>query len=599
MTTENIDKRVWVEQISLLHSQLPIVIISNLLTSAVVAIALRGYLNKQALAIWISLVFTIAIYRLFHWRHWKSIPITDENIGKQSLHFNLFFTLSGSLWGVFGVLTVLQNIPQVSLVTIMVLGGLVASATASLAHIRGAFLGFIIPFIIPTAIALTTLNDTLYQWVATLIVLYLIVSILFANRFRTTIIQSIMLRFENQGLVDRLTEEKGLAVQSMNMAERANKSKTQFLAAASHDLRQPLCALRLYTATLQMMKNDKKQQDVAKNIDASVTALEQLFDSLLDVSKLDAGTLQVQRENFFLRTILDRMKIEFDVVAEEKGLTFDMKTENYIVDSDQQLLETLLRNLINNAIRYTSEGGVTINTTTINDSVKIDVCDTGRGIALEDQEHIFEEFVQLNNPERDRTKGIGLGLSIVKRLSTLLDIDLKVKSELDKGSVFSLTIPKGNEVSMASQAVIPISDHKDLSALFVIVIDDEIAIQEAMSNMLEEWGCLTIAAGSADEAFEIMSEIDEQPDVAIVDLRLRGGETGLQVIDAFREAFSEPFSSLILTGDIEAGRLQEVHASGLPIMHKPCDTEALFAFLNDVSRNKKPTLLTEQLHQQQ
>jgi len=436
----------------------------------------------------------------------------------------------------------------------------------------------------------------LYQWIATLIVLYLFVSILFANSFRKTIIQSIKLRFENQGLVDKLTQEKGLAVQSMNMAERANKSKTQFLAAASHDLRQPLCALRLYTATLQLMKNDKKQQDVAKNIDASVTALEQLFDSLLDVSKLDAGTLQVQRENFFLHTILDRMKIEFDVVAEEKGLTFDMQTENYIVDSDQQLLETLLRNLISNAIRYTSKGHVKIYTTTVNNFVKIDVCDTGRGIATEDQDYIFEEFVQLNNPERDRTKGIGLGLSIVKRLSLLLDIDLKIESEVGKGSMFSLTIPQGSEVHKTPQTAIPNLDEKDLSELFVLVIDDEIAIQEAMSNMLEEWGCHTIAAGSADEAFEIMSEIDEQPDVAIVDLRLRGGESGLEVIDAFRQAFSDPFTSLILTGDIEAGRLQEVHASGLPIMHKPCNTEALFTFLKDASRNKKPARLTEQLH---
>ena len=256
----------------------------------------------------------------------------------------------------------------------------------------------------------------------------------------------------------------------------------------------------------------------------------------------------------------------------------------------------MLRNLINNAIRYTSKGHVKIHTTAVNDSIKIDVCDTGRGIAIEDQEYIFEEFVQLNNPERDRTKGIGLGLSIVKRLSILMDIDLKVESELDKGSVFSLIIPRADEISQTPQTVIPISDNKDLSGLFVLVIDDEIAIQEAMSNILEEWGCLTIAAGSADEAFEIMSEIDEQPDVAIVDLRLRGGENGLQVIDAFREAFSEPFSSLILTGDIEASRLKEVHASGLPIMHKPCDTEALFDFLNNVSRNKKPARITEQLH---
>ncbi len=593
MTIENIDQRVRFEQVSLLRKQLPIVIVSNLLTTAVVAIALHGYLNAQALLTWISVVFILALFRAFHLRHWKSIPITDENIGKQTLHFNFFFILSGSLWGVFGVLTVLQDIPQVSLVTVMVLSGLVASATASLAHIRSAYLGFIIPFIVPTAIALATLNDTLYHWIASLIFLHLIVSVLFASGFRTTVIQSIKLRFENQGLVDRLTKEKGLAVQSMNMAERANKSKTQFLAAASHDLRQPLCALRLYSATLQMMNNDEKQKDLAHNIDASVTALEQLFDSLLDVSKLDAGTLQVRRESFYLHTIIDRLKVEFGVVAEDKGLNFDVKIDDYIVNSDQQLLETLLRNLISNAIRYTAQGHVTVHASPVNDSVKIDVRDTGIGIAIEDQEHIFEEFVQLNNPERDRTKGIGLGLSIVKRLSTLLDIDLKIKSEPGNGSVFSLIVPQGSQVSETPKPANHNSDNNELSALLVLVIDDEIAIQEAMSNILEEWGCQTITAGSADEAFEIMSDIDEQPDVVIVDLRLRGGESGLDVIDAFCQAFSSPFSSLILTGDIEASRLQEVHASGLPIMHKPCDTQALYHFLNDVSRNKTPVNQTE------
>ena len=586
MAFDNIEKRVWVEQMSLLHKQLPIVIVSNLLTSTIVAIALRGFLNKQALIAWISVIFILAAFRAVHLRHWTSIPITTENVQKQTLHFSLFFTLSGSLWGVFGVMAVLQNEPQVSLVTIMVLTGLVASATASLAHFRTAYLGFIIPFVLPTAIALITLNVTLYNWIASLMLLYLVVSIMFSSSFRATIIESIKLRFENQGLVDRLTEEKALAVQSMNTAERANNSKTQFLAAASHDLRQPLCALRLYTATLQLMNNDKKQQDLAKNIDSSVTALEQLFDSLLDVSKLDAGTLQARHENFYLNAILDRMVVEFSVVASDKGLTFDVRSGDHIVNSDEQLLETLLRNLISNAIRYTTDGSVTIQVSSSDSKVRIDIIDTGCGIAAADQNRVFEEFVQLNNPERDRTKGIGLGLSIVKRLSTLLDIDLQLKSEPGNGSTFSLIVPQGSEVDDSLALTTQNPADKDLSALFVLVVDDEIAIQDAMSSMLEEWGCQTITAGSADEAFEIMSEIDDQPDVAIVDLRLRGGESGLHVIDAFNQALSKPFASLIVTGDIEADKLQEVHASGLPIMHKPCSTEALYAFLNDVARDR-------------
>ncbi len=590
MTPNNMENRVWVEQMSLLHKQLPIVILSNLATSTIVSIALRNYLNTQALIAWISAVFLLAIIRYFHWQYWRSIPITIENVKIQNSHFSVFFVLSGSLWGVFGVLAVLQNIPQVSLITIMVLTGLVASATASLAHLKSAYLGFVIPFVLPTAIALITLDDNLYKWIASLMFLYLIVSIMFSSSFRATVVQSIKLRFENLTLVDRLTDEKRVAVESMNLAKKADNSKSQFLAAASHDLRQPLCALRLYTATLQMMKNDAKQQDLAKNIDASVTALEQMFDSLLDVSKLDAGTLSVKKENFYLNTILDRIMVEFGVVAEDKGLDLDVNAEECIVRSDQQLLENLLRNLISNAIRYTEKGRVTIRTEYIAGSVKIDICDTGCGIATKDQAHIFDEFIQLNNPERDRTKGIGLGLSIVKRLSELLDINLNLTSEVGKGSVFSLEVPMGESVDDHQKRLTPATTDKDLEGLFVLVIDDEIVIQEAMSNILDEWNCHTVAAGSADEAFEILSEIDEQPDVAIVDLRLRGGASGIHVVDDLRDALNKPLPSLILTGDIEADKLQEVHASGLPIMHKPCDTEALYAFLNDATRDRIPAL---------
>lgn len=179
----------------------------------------------------------------------------------------------------------------------------------------------------------------------------MIVSIYFSLDLTFTLIQSIKLRFENIALVDSLKEEKALAVSSMQTATQANFAKSRFLAAASHDLRQPLCALRLYTATLQMLDNNDRQGEIAKNIDESVIALEELFDSLLDISKLDAGTLEVQKESFHLAAIMDRIVVDFITVAAEKSIKFDIVADDFIVHNDPQLLERLLRNLFSNAIR--------------------------------------------------------------------------------------------------------------------------------------------------------------------------------------------------------------------------------------------------------
>lgn len=574
--------RIWIEQIHLLQRQLPVIISTSFLASVIVAVGLRNYLALSFLITWISLVLVVAIVRLLHMQYWRRIPVSSDNVSALVRQFAFFSGVSGVLWGSFGIMSVLQDNPLVSVTTIMVLTGMVASATATLSHFKQAYLAFIIPVLLPTAIALLMFSEPLYYWIAVLIVLYLLVSIKFSRDIRATLIQSITLRFDNNALVDSLQEEKAHAVSLMELATRANFAKSRFLAAASHDLRQPLCALRLYTATLQMLENNDKQEEIARNIDTSVVALEELFDSLLDISKLDAGTLQVEKESFYLNAILDRIKVDFSAMAEEKGIALDIRTDQLVVHSDPQLLERLLRNLVSNAVRYTDEGSVQVRTIELGDSVCIEIRDTGCGISKIDQAQIFDEFVQLNNPARDRSKGIGLGLSIVKRLSELMEITVEVESTIKEGSVFSLIVPLGDETQPLNSKPDSLHRERYLGGLFVLVVDDEIAIQNAMTSILSKWGCRVFSAGSADEAFEALVEFDTPPDVAIVDLRLRSGESGLQVIEAIQDAFDDPVPSLILTGDIAADRLKEVQASNIPIMHKPCDVDSLYEFLHDI-----------------
>ena len=574
---------IWIEQILLIRKQLPVIIGSSFLTSAVVAFWLQRYMESTQLAIWMSLVSVLAVIRLLHMQFWRRRSVSAENVRDHIRQFTLLSLVSGMLWGSFGIMTVSQDNPLIPLTAVMVLSGMIASATASLSHFRSAYLAFILPITIPTAIAALVVAEPLSYLIAVLITIYLIVSIYFSLDLTATFIQSIKLRFENTALVASLQEEKAHAVSSMQTATRANFAKSRFLAAASHDLRQPLCALRLYTATLQMLGNNDRQEEIAKNIDVSVVALEELFDSLLDISKLDAGTLEVQIENFSLTTILDRIAVDFNALAAEKGIKFDINAENLIVRSDQQLLERLLRNLVSNAIRYTEKGGVKVRTHGSNSTVRIGVQDTGCGISDADQTQIFDEFVQLNNPARDRTKGIGLGLSIVRRISGLMKIPVNVESTVGQGSVFTLTVPLGDPAE-----VIPVQressmPERNLRNLFVLVVDDEIAIQNAMRSILGKWGCTVVSAGSADEAFIALVEYSKPPDVAIVDLRLRSGENGLDVIKAIQDAFDDPVPSLILTGDIGAEQLKEVQVSKYPIMHKPCDVDKLYNFLYDIA----------------
>ena len=585
MTQATKQEDIWIEQILLLRKQLPFIIGGSFLTSAIITVGLEPYLDTVPLIIWMSLVSVVTLVRVLLMQYWQRRSVDAENVRAQIHQINSFSFISGILWGFFGVMVLSQHNLPISLTAVMVLTGMVASATAALSHFQWAYLAFVIPTMLPTAIVSLFFAEPLYYLIAIGTILHLVVNIKFSRGIRATIIQSITLRFENHALVDSLQEEKALAVTSMQAATRANFAKSRFMAAASHDLRQPLCALRLYTATLQMLGNNDRQEEIAKNIDISVVALEELFDSLLDISKLDAGTLLVQKESFDLTVILDRIVVDFSAVAAEKNIRLDINAEKLVVDSDPQLLERLLRNLVSNAVRYTDQGGVHVRTVTVDKehSVRIEVLDTGCGISTADQTQIFDEFVQLNNPARDRSKGIGLGLSIVKRLSDLMEIPVNVKSTLGQGSVFSLTIPLGDRAKVTPVRTTSNLPERNLRNLFVLVIDDEIAIQNAISSILGKWGCTVVSAGSADEAFEALVEFDKTPDVAIVDLRLRSGEDGLDVIDALQDAFDNPVPGLILTGDIGADRLKEVQVSQHPIMHKPCDVDKLYEFLDNIA----------------
>ena len=574
-----ISKSAAVEQYKLLMQHLPRIIGASTATYCIVVYYLSTKTKSESIFLLLGLFLILSTFRTLSYLKHRRIPVNVENL-KSRQNLMAFYSLaSGSLWGCLSLLGISADDPATGLFIIMVLTGMVASATASLSHVPKLFALFVLPTMLPAAIKYSMLETNPSIWVSILIVLYLLVSYRFSKDIMKSALQGITLKFENSDLVENLTSEKLRAESALKQAEQSNFAKSKFLAAASHDLRQPLHALRLFTATLESQNKDNENSSLANNIGKSVTALEGLFEALLDISKLDAGIVKQKEQDFDLQTMLDRLSIGYGERASEKGIVFNAEYNQNFVHTDPILLERVIDNLVLNAIRYTDTGTVSLGTRASDAAVTISIIDTGRGIPTDKQTEVFEEFVQLTNPERDRSKGLGLGLSIVKRITELLNITFTLTSNPDTGTTVELTIPSGNAVypSLPDDELSPIDQH--LGALFVVVIDDEEQARLAMTLLLEQWGCTVLSAADVEDALIALEEYEYEPDAIIADYRLRENQTGIQAIEAIRSHLGVNIDAIIVTGDVERTKLIDINEHGFTSLNKPCDPVQLRTFL--------------------
>jgi CheY-like chemotaxis protein len=379
----------------------------------------------------------------------------------------------------------------------------------------------------------------------------------------------VTLRIQAEQLAQDLRRQK-------EIAEQANLAKSSFLAAASHDLRQPIHALGLFVGALRGIAMSSEGERLVEQIEASTEAMDGLFSALLDISRLDAGIVEVHRRPFAIAPFVSRICRDHEQEAQAKGLTLVCRPGNAIACSDPLLIERVLRNLISNAIRHTQTGRVAVLCRQRAAELLIQVWDTGPGIPPDQQERVFQEYYQLGNPERDRAKGLGLGLAIVRRLTQLLDCPLALCSRPGRGSCFAVTLP----LAGAFVAEEPSVKDEELGALatgLVVVIDDEVAIREAMATLLGGWGHEVITAGSGDDAIRRLATCTVSPDLIISDYRLRNGETGAEVIERLRSEYNDTIPAMLITGDTAPDRLAEAQASGLLLLHKPVSNGRLRA----------------------
>ena len=365
---------------------------------------------------------------------------------------------------------------------------------------------------------------------------------------------------------------------ALQQAEAANRAKTRFLASASHDLRQPMHTLTLFGAALTMAPLDARARQIANQMNLALQALGSQLDALLDVSKLDAGVVPVQARVFALQPFLAQLVAEFEPVAQRKGLRLGLTCPlEACVSADTLLFERVLRNLVDNAIKYTAQGEVRLLVRRQAGGLLLVVSDTGQGIPADEQQRVFEEFYQVGNPERNRSQGLGLGLAIVKRLADLMQLQLLLRSAPGQGTQVSLLLPEAALPAAPPPAPAP-GLAAPLAGRRLLVVDDEEQVRRGMQAVLGGLGCEVIAVADADEACAAATGL--RPDAVLADLRLRGAADGIAAVARLR-AMHPGLPALLISGDTAPERLREASAAGLRLLHKPVALELLVQALRD------------------
>lgn len=576
--SENID-RIRAEQARTLYRNAPLGVISAASVSVLVAIALNGSgpLDGSRAALWCLAVVGCASAHLAACAvYWRASPADSEWRRWIGL-FTLIAFIEGIAWCVGAIVLTSPHDFAQALVLLLAWAGVVSGGIVVFGSYPPTYILFLYPAMAPHLVFAFWYRYPYYQLLAALEVTFLIALPLIAWRFSAQLIAGLRLQFANLDLAEDLRVQKELA-------EQANLAKSQFLAAISHDLRQPVHALGLFIGALRHRKMDEEAHRLVNFIDGSVTAMGELFTSLLDISKLDAGAVQPRFEAVALAPLLDRLCREYADEAQAKGVALRCVRRPVSVHSDSVLLERVIRNLISNAVRYTDAGGVLVGCRRRGDAVIIEVWDTGCGIPAYQHELIFREFYQVGNPERDRSKGVGLGLAIVKRTTALIGAEFSFRSEPGRGSVFRLA------VALSTNAPAPLSA-VEAAALtptgaLIYVIDDDLAIQQAMRSLLGSWGHRVAVAGSGQEAAALDVEHAEPPNLIICDYRLRDEETGVAVIQRLHRQFNASIPAILITGDTAPGRIAEAQASGFPLLHKPLSNSRLRAAIGNLLLRK-------------
>jgi signal transduction histidine kinase len=488
-------------------------------------------------------------------------------------------TLSGAVAGASAL--VFFGVPPLewALMT-MVLCAWSAGGVAVSAAVPMAFYGLVTLFLAPLAVAWLASDMPLRGPVAGMILFFLFYLILYARDGAALVARALRVGFENEELARQLRSSEAEARAARLRAEEANRAKSRFLAAASHDLRQPLHSLTLLLDHAVRTSEEPKVAHTLRQAARSVDSLHELFTGLLDLSRLDAGSVAPELKPVSLGTLLGRIDNDYRPLALGKGLAFDCAGSTAWALSDAVMLDRILRNLLDNAVKYTATGRIAVQVESDAGGLQVTVRDSGIGIDAADRERIFEEYYQASNPARDRTRGMGLGLAIVKRLCELLGHRIHLQSEPGRGSAFTVTLQRAEPPAARADDDSP-DDTQPLDALrgkLVVLIEDDAEVIDAMRTLFTDWGCELVTDGDAAGAIAQLDARGRVPDAIVADWRLGASEHGLLAIERLHARFG-PKPAALVTGEIDTAKLDAPAHLAVTVMRKPLRSRELCSWM--------------------
>ncbi|MCG6968869.1 MAG: hybrid sensor histidine kinase/response regulator [Gammaproteobacteria bacterium] len=572
------DEYLYHEQIKLAYEQLHVASLASISGYLILPALLWNQIPHFNIILWLTLCITfllIAPHILL-----RQYRRSDEQTRKKACWSKWLVGVAfvGSCsWGSLGILLYPPDSLVYQFVIMFFISVGAAVATIIGASYQPVFWAKFLPNILPFCIFVLFKNDAMHTLMGLGIPFFYGTALLVLYRnLHKHLLESLRLRLEKNHLIEQLQQKK-------QAAEKANAEKSRFLAAASHDLRQPLHAQMLLTDELKSHAHNEQCAQIVHKLETSMKAMNGLFNELLDISKLDACAITPNISEFSVSDILQDLELDYSPLAKNSHLRFRIRPSELKIRSDQNLLSRILRNLVSNAIRYTDKGGILIGCRRRGNTVLIQIWDTGNGIPAHEQEHIFSEFYQLHNPERDRNKGLGLGLAIVARLAELLNHKIHIESHISKGSVFSVEVPMATGSYQGSSTKLPaVIQNIDITGLNVLLVEDDELILTTMRDLLGKWGCNVFAASSFDTAMSHLGSLINRLDLIIADYRLRNNTTGIQVIDKLESALNRKIPAIVVTGDTSPQILQTILQRGRYVLHKPVAPQKLRQFVNEV-----------------
>jgi signal transduction histidine kinase len=580
--------------------QSPVALFGNVVGMVLVGLIFGPVAEGWRLAVWFGPVVVLWLLRLAHWLWFgRRQGLPDDVVRAQRAPLTVLALAQGAMWGVaawvfWGVGGLFEKTALILMIVTYTFGAVQILGTRRRTFVLFESLVFV-PAIVRVA---TDTSEPQHLQLAGLVVLLFAATLLMARTYRGALADAQALRHRAATLAAQLQVEKAEAEAARREAEAANRAKTQFFAAASHDLRQPLHAMGLFAEALRQRTHEPEVAKLVNSINESVDALEGLFGELLDITRIDAGGVDVNPQPVPLRELFARLRLHFEPAAFEKGLALHFRGERHVAHADPVLLERILRNLVSNAIRYTEDGGVLVGarrrTTPDGERLLLQVWDSGIGIAAASLPRIFDEFYQVHSQrplEAHQRKGLGLGLAIVRRLADLMQVPLDVRSRVGHGTVFSLLVPLGKAPRALGTDVAPAKAPLGLTldGRLVVVVEDEAAVRDGLVVLLQGWGADVLAFDTVDAVRTWAGDpAARRPDLLLVDYRLPAGTTGLDALALIRRRFPEAkLPAIVITGSTLGGHEDEATTHDFHLLIKPVlpnKLRAMVAFKLDIKR---------------